>query len=979
MQNVNGRREESHRLCGWERPDDAAISNDQIVKCGSRYEAIVCVLKQVIDVTPGNGFISPLSHWIPAQLIGRKRRQSFSPSRQQQFRSSSITSSRVFLALDLGDGCRSEAVSSGTLHSAAVREYTVEQLLPLQGLMTGLIYNRPEEPLKFLESAIAQVRANPEEELSWDMFIDKAKLNTLETVKVDDVPEGTFLPLSNTGVEPLPGNQEIPSLDDLFLLQNAAQFGSYTGKVNQNSTSPFNSVEDRNSTAREKPKKLKQGKERRQRQQQQQQPPSAQQQHPPQPPLAQQVQKPTSAVPSDSEFEMGRTQRSPSVMKAAEVAQIPHIPVILFIGGVKIKHQRGIEICSEPETSTKTLILLAGGPGGGKTRHAARIANALADKGLVHICMPDIIRILTIIFRTALMKYKDHYSEWKTANEHYQRGELIPNHLALALVKAEMGRHPDAGAFFLEGYPREARQVEDFEKQVKSVNMALILDYDEKTLREHMEKRGMGMEVIDQRIKEFKQKTLPSAKYFDDQRLLHLIPGEKDDHTIYERLKDLVLKAMTTGVPVFNSNPPTQVHRRTGRNNPQQALENIFQKSKAPSRQSTGQKPPTKEDELLETSTPPLEESSHSERRLSKHVEEIHQGTDSSSASTEDPHIRGASETPHGHAVSSTTDEVAHSVRSTPSHAASERISTAPIENSSTNAKTPTTPKSSSRTRDTPSSAEVVLQGLPNNIPLVLVIGAPGSQKEEIAKRIAQKYEGFVLLSMGTLLRANVVAQSGDELWQRIARKIEQGEQVPMLRADVERCMGHSMREQCSFQASFFIFCSFSWILLSVDFFSFKNALWMRKPFQKLCRELLYGEIHRNGQSSWGYVIEGYPRTEAQLTDLLKTLSRIDLAILIDCTEQFCISTITKRYEQSNPKRDDDDPNAVKKRMALFKQNTLPMLKLLDEQGLLRVVEGDSDPDTVFKDVSQLIEGTLFIREDEGGNSLGDSKKGLEG
>ncbi|ETN84007.1 hypothetical protein NECAME_07103 [Necator americanus] len=38
-------------------------------------------------------------------------------------------------------------------------------------------------------------------------------------------------------------------------------------------------------------------------------------------------------------------------------------------------------------------------------------------------------------------------------------------------------------------------------RMVKSVNMALILDYDEKTLREHMEKRGMGMEIIDQRIK----------------------------------------------------------------------------------------------------------------------------------------------------------------------------------------------------------------------------------------------------------------------------------------------------------------------------------------------------------------------------------------------------------------------------------------------------------------------------------------------
>lgn len=51
-------------------------------------------------------------------------------------------------------------------------------------------------------------------------------------------------------------------------------------------------------------------------------------------------------------------------------------------------------------------------------------------------------------------------------NIFFETGELIPNQLALALVKAEMGRHKDATAFFLEGFPREARQVEDFERQV---------------------------------------------------------------------------------------------------------------------------------------------------------------------------------------------------------------------------------------------------------------------------------------------------------------------------------------------------------------------------------------------------------------------------------------------------------------------------------------------------------------------------------
>lgn len=54
-------------------------------------------------------------------------------------------------------------------------------------------------------------------------------------------------------------------------------------------------------------------------------------------------------------------------------------------------------------------------------------------------------------------------------------GELIPNQLALALVKAEMGRHKNATAFFLEGFPREARQVEDFERQVGSPFLELRL------------------------------------------------------------------------------------------------------------------------------------------------------------------------------------------------------------------------------------------------------------------------------------------------------------------------------------------------------------------------------------------------------------------------------------------------------------------------------------------------------------------------
>lgn len=48
-------------------------------------------------------------------------------------------------------------------------------------------------------------------------------------------------------------------------------------------------------------------------------------------------------------------------------------------------------------------------------------------------------------------------------------GELIANNLAQEIVKAEMGRFPKASAYFLEGFPREAKQVEDFEKNVRII------------------------------------------------------------------------------------------------------------------------------------------------------------------------------------------------------------------------------------------------------------------------------------------------------------------------------------------------------------------------------------------------------------------------------------------------------------------------------------------------------------------------------
>lgn len=59
--------------------------------------------------------------------------------------------------------------------------------------------------------------------------------------------------------------------------------------------------------------------------------------------------------------------------------------------------------------------------------------------------------------------------------------------------------------------------------KIRPVNMSIIIDYDEDTLRKNMKSRNLSTDTIESQINEFKEKILPTAKYFDDQKLLHLV------------------------------------------------------------------------------------------------------------------------------------------------------------------------------------------------------------------------------------------------------------------------------------------------------------------------------------------------------------------------------------------------------------------------------------------------------------------------
>ncbi len=51
-------------------------------------------------------------------------------------------------------------------------EWSNRESVTLQSLMTGLIFNKPDDPIGFIEDALNQIRNRPENEaVVWDLFV----------------------------------------------------------------------------------------------------------------------------------------------------------------------------------------------------------------------------------------------------------------------------------------------------------------------------------------------------------------------------------------------------------------------------------------------------------------------------------------------------------------------------------------------------------------------------------------------------------------------------------------------------------------------------------------------------------------------------------------------------------------------------------------------------------------------------------------
>lgn len=211
----------------------------------------------------------------------------------------------------------------------------------------------------------------------------------------------------------------------------------------------------------------------------------------------------------------------------------------------------------------------------------------------------------------------------------------------------------------------------------------------------------------------------------------------------------------------------------------------------------------------------------------------------------------------------------------------------------------------------------------------IVMLGAPGAGKGTQAKMIASKYQ-VPHISTGDIFRANI--KNGTELGKKAKEYMDQGLLVPDE--------------------------------LTVD-------LVIDRLSQDDCKK--------------GYILDGFPRTipQAEALDaaLAKRGEKMDFAIDVDVPDENIISRMSGRRACTgcgatyhivyNPSkkgdvcevcgetlilRDDDKPETVQKRLAVYHDQTQPLIDYYTGQNILKTVDGTQDMNDVFAAITEILE-----------------------
>ena len=180
-------------------------------------------------------------------------------------------------------------------------------------------------------------------------------------------------------------------------------------------------------------------------------------------------------------------------------------------------------------------IVLFGPPGAGKGTQSQK----LIDKyKLIHLSTGDILRA-EIANATPL---------GMEAKKLMDQGMLVPDEVVIGMISNKLDANKNAPGFIFDGFPRTVAQAEALDKLLASKNETISgmisLEVNDEELLQRLLLRGKDSgrpddanpEVINKRIKEYNDKTMPVASFYEKQGKLQGIYGIGGIDDIFDKI-----------------------------------------------------------------------------------------------------------------------------------------------------------------------------------------------------------------------------------------------------------------------------------------------------------------------------------------------------------------------------------------------------------------------------------------------------------
>jgi adenylate kinase len=129
--------------------------------------------------------------------------------------------------------------------------------------------------------------------------------------------------------------------------------------------------------------------------------------------------------------------------------------------------------------------------------------------------------------------------------------------------------------------------------------------------------------------------------------------------------------------------------------------------------------------------------------------------------------------------------------------------------------------------------------------------------------------------------------------------------------------------------------------------------------------ELTNAIVHDRLQET-GFLLDGYPRTTEQVDELDRILAsddnRLDAVVQLTADPDEVVGRLLKRSHEQG--RSDDTEDVIRRRLALYEEQTAPLIDVYARRGLVVVVDGLGPVEEVTERIVVALEGHRVSRLD---------------